>query len=78
MGTLERACISQTETHWLDAGHANQDSNAVARDQVYIVRNTMACPNKLGMGMAPAPAPSAAGQLVMSASTISDESAGAG
>lgn len=29
------------------AGHANQDGNAVARDQIYIVRDTAACPNRM-------------------------------
>ena len=40
------------------AGHANQDGVAVARDQVYIIRDTQACPNRLGaMAAASAPAP---------------------
>jgi hypothetical protein len=30
------------------AGHADQDRIAVARDRVYIVRDTDRCPNKLG------------------------------
>lgn len=46
------------------AGHANQDGVAVARDQVYIIRDTQACPNRLGAlaaASAPAPAVPAAG-----------------
>ena len=39
------------------AGHDNQDSNAVARDQVYVVRDTVRCPNK-GAGTKPAQPPS--------------------
>ena len=35
------------------AGHANQDGNAVARDEIYIIRDTGACPNKGGSGSAP-------------------------
>ena len=45
------------------AGRANQDSNAVARDQVYIVRNTHACSSKLG-SRAAAPARAAAGSSI--------------
>ena len=61
---------SWSQMHAPHAGHANQDSNAVARDQIYIVRNTTACPNKLSSSSAsPAPSPSSLSQLVMSASS---------
>ncbi|CAL5218603.1 g300 [Coccomyxa viridis] len=57
-------------THALWSWHANQDSNAVARDSVYIVRNSTACPNKMsGSATAPAPSANPLGQLVMSASS---------
>ena len=45
------------------AGHANQDSIAVARDQVYIVRDSAACPSRLagkGTSAGAPPAPAAA------------------
>ena len=42
----------------------------MARDSVYIVRNTTACPNKMsGSAMAPAPSANPLNQLVMSASS---------
>ncbi|BDA44108.1 Purple acid phosphatase 15 [Coccomyxa sp. Obi] len=45
-------------THALWSWHANQDGVAVARDQLYIIRDTQACPSRLGaMGAASAPAP---------------------
>ncbi|CAK0736397.1 hypothetical protein CVIRNUC_000740 [Coccomyxa viridis] len=67
-GTLDLV----NDTHALWSWHANQDSNAVARDQVYIVRNTHACPNKLGsLATAPARAPagSSISQLMNAASS---------
>ena len=51
MLTLEAPCMR--------AGHANQDGEAVARDQLYIIRDTKACPNRLG-AIAAAPPPVAA------------------
>ncbi|KAK9915866.1 hypothetical protein WJX75_005427 [Coccomyxa subellipsoidea] len=46
-------------THALWSWHANQDGEAVARDQLYIIRDTKACPNRL-RAKAAAPPPVAA------------------
>ncbi|CAK0783284.1 hypothetical protein CVIRNUC_006483 [Coccomyxa viridis] len=48
-GTLDMV----NATHALWRWHANQDGNAVARDEIYIIRDTGACPNKGGSGIAP-------------------------
>ncbi|EIE25875.1 Metallo-dependent phosphatase [Coccomyxa subellipsoidea C-169] len=50
-------------SHALWSWHANQDGVAVARDQLYIIRDTTACPSRLGLKAAappPAQAPIAA------------------
>ncbi len=37
--------------------HRNQDGNKVAAEDVYIVRDTNACPNKGGQGLVPGGGP---------------------
>ena len=69
-GLWQPSAISEIGIHVPHSGHANQDSNAVARDQVYIIRNTTACSNKLSStAMAPVTSASILGQLVTSASS---------